>query len=791
MSNLRIVAIDDNLDNLITLKAVMLDALPGCELFTANTGNNGIELARQHDPDVILLDIVMPGMDGFEVCRRLKGDSDLSDIPVLFLTALRTDQRNRTKAIDAGAEGFLSKPIDEIELIAQVRTMAKIRSANRLQRMEKKQLEALVAERTRELEHELAERKRAVQQMLMSELRFRRLFEAAKDGILILDADTGDVMEANPFFIQMTGSTHEDVCGKKLWELGFFKDIADSQSGFLELQKNQYARYDDLPLETADGKRIDVEFISNVYEVENHKVIQCNVRDISERKKAEEQLRQFKTIFDTASFGAAIADMDGYLTYINDSMAAIHGYTASEIIGKPLFMFHNPQQLDQVRLLLQQMQTSGGFYAEEVGHCHRDGRTFTMLMTGTLVKDAVGNPRCFTVTALDLSERKALEEQLQQAQKMESVGRLAGGVAHDFNNMLNVILGYTELISQGLTDDDPIRSDLGEIKKAAEHSAELTRQLLAFARKQTVVPKVLDINETIESSLNMIRRLIGEGIDLAWHPGQLAGQVHMDPAQIGQILTNLCVNARDAINGVGHISISTKCIHGDPAFISLHPDLTPGDYVSLVITDDGCGMNEQTLAKLFEPFFTTKELGKGTGLGLATIYGIVKQNTGSIEVESQPGQGTTFSIYLPSHLGQKERQELAVDVQSEGEMHMTVLLVEDETAILKLGKRMLERQGFNVLAAISPGEALRLAEEHPGEIQLLLTDVVMPEMNGRDLAKRLLGLYPNMKRVYMSGYTADVIAHQGVVDKDVHFLQKPFSMQEMATKVQEVLAEEA
>jgi len=388
------------------------------------------------------------------------------------------------------------------------------------------------------------------------------------------------------------------------------------------------------------------------------------------------------------------------------------------------------------------------------------------------------------------AEQEKLQAQLAQAQKMESVGRLAGGVAHDFNNMLSVIIGNTELAMENMAPDDSLHNNLGEIFSAANRSADITRQLLAFARKQTIAPEVLDLNRTIESMLKMLRRLIGEDIDLAWLPGADVWPVRMDPSQIDQILANLCINARDAIKDVGKITIETGTATFDPAYCAEHPGFVNGDFVLLAVSDDGCGMDQGTLANLFEPFFTTKDVDKGTGLGLATVYGIVKQNDGFINVYSEPGQGTSFRTYLPRwYPAETESPEK----KTSGKIHLdgteTILLVEDEPSILRMTRMMLESNGYKVLVAGTPGEAIALAREHTGEIHLLITDVVMPEMNGRDLAGNLLSLYPNLKRLFMSGYTANVIAHHGILDDGVLFIQKPFAKQDLAIKVRKVLDE--
>ncbi|MEE4240055.1 MAG: PocR ligand-binding domain-containing protein [Desulfopila sp.] len=386
------------------------------------------------------------------------------------------------------------------------------------------------------------------------------------------------------------------------------------------------------------------------------------------------------------------------------------------------------------------------------------------------------------------ANRERLEDQLRMAHKMESVGRLAGGIAHDFNNMLGVILGYTEMALDDVSANQPLFQSLQGIQQAAERSADLTRQLLAFARKQTIAPRILDLNDTLESMLTMLQRLIGEDIELVWLPGERLGTVKMDSTQIDQVVVNLCVNARDAVSrGSGRIAIETSNAVIDSRYCSNNVGAVPGDYILLTVSDNGCGMDSETISHLFEPFFTTKKIGQGTGLGLATVYGIVKQNHGFVGVESEPGRGTAFRIYLPRHDTAAERkleEETIEDMELE---QQTILLVEDEAMILEMTRRMLEGQGYIVLSASTPGQAVRIAGEHAGRIALLITDVVMPEMNGRELAKNLLAHRPTLKRLFMSGYTADVIACHGVLDEGVCFIQKPFTKKDLLAKVRTAL----
>jgi signal transduction histidine kinase len=384
-------------------------------------------------------------------------------------------------------------------------------------------------------------------------------------------------------------------------------------------------------------------------------------------------------------------------------------------------------------------------------------------------------------------ERDNLQEQLIQSQKLESVGRLAGGVAHDFNNMLMVIIGHAEMLLEQISDQDPNRSSLENIHNAANKSANLTRQLMAFARKQIISPVVLDLNNTIVGMITMLQRLIGENIQVIWIPNKAVWPIKVDPAQLDQILANLAVNARDAIENAGNITIETANVTIDATYCADHLEGAPGDYVMLSVCDDGSGIDKETQARLFEPFFTTKGLGKGTGLGLATIYGIVKQNNGFINVYSELGQGTCFKIYFPRYIGEMPKGEEALRTEIPKGHGELILLVEDEISILSLGKSMLERLGYQVIAATTPDEMLSKLTSLPCPARLLITDVVMPKMNGRELADRIIKMHPEIKCLFMSGYTSNIIAHQGVLDEDANFIEKPFSLKGLATTVRKVL----
>ena len=508
-----------------------------------------------------------------------------------------------------------------------------------------------------------------------------------------------------------------------------------------------------------------------------------------ELQETEERLR---LALAGADLGAWDWDIPTGSGRFNDRWAAMLGYEPTEIVAHRNWwdeQIHPDDRATVLRCWKDHLAGRSDSYQSEHRLRHKGGGWVWVLDRGRVIeRSADGKPLRACGTHLDITRAKEMEDQLRQALKMESVGRLAGGVAHDFNNMLSVILGHAELALARITPGQPLRSDLQEIRKAAVRSAELTTQLLAFARKQTIAPRILDLNEAVATLLPMLRRLIGEDIELSWQPADAPCPARIDPSQLDQILANLVVNARDAITGVGKIVIETALADFDRHDCEHRAGFLPGAYVMLAISDDGTGMDRQTQAHIFEPFFTTKSQGKGTGLGLSTVYGIVKQNQGFINVYSEPGTGSTFRIYLPRQAADLIGPAPATAARAPAVDEATILLVEDEPTLLLLARRQLETIGHNVLAAPTPRAALELARAHAGPIDLLLTDVVMPEMSGRDLWQRLSALRPDVKCLFMSGYTANIIAHHGVLDEGVHFLQKPFTVQELAAKLQETLA---
>ena len=637
---------------------------------------------------------------------------------------------------------------------------------------------------------DITERKQAETALRESEEQLERIFNNSTNGLAFTEFAGGKILKVNDTWVRMTGISRSDAIGKSTSELNMWAYKHEREACLATLGSEGCVRDFEATLVVRGGQRhlvLNADFM----DLHSRRYLMWELRDITERKQAQEEIALLKHSIDVHYDAAYWTDTEGKLIYVNEAACKALGYERGDLIGKTIADVNEEATAERMQMVWAALRAEG-FHRRESMHRRKDGSEFPVEILTTYVR--FGGKEYSCAFARDISERELakaekakLAGQLQQALKMESVGRLAGGVAHDFNNMLGVILGHAELALERVDPVGPLHNDLVNIQSAAKRSADLTRQLLAFARKQTVAPKVLNLNDTVTGMLKMVRRLIGEDIQLTWRPGENLWPVKIDPTQIDQILANLCVNARDAIADVGKITIETgtKVIDADLAAATL--GLFPGNYVWLAISDDGCGMDAATQSHVFEPFFTTKEVGKGTGLGLATVYGIVKQNTGFIDVRSELGRGTVFTIYLPRHVGKEvqARSDAVAGTLKPGQE--IVLLVEDEESLLEITQRMLEKRGYKVLTANTPGHAMQLAREYKGRIDLLITDVVMPEMNGRDLAKNFLSLYPEAKRLFMSGYTADVIAHQGVLEPGVFFIQKPFSAQELATIVRKVL----
>lgn len=648
-------------------------------------------------------------------------------------------------------------------------------------------------------------RKQAEVALRESEERYRELVECAN--VIVLKWDSaGKLVFANEFALTFFGYSLEELAGRHL--VGTIVPEVDSAGSDLARLIDSIAadpdcfRVHENENVTKDGRRVWIRWNNRAVRDESGRVrgVLSLGSDISERIKTEQALREsearFRGLFMKTPVPLLFASREGRVINVNQEFTATLGYTIEDIPDIEAWWtkaYPDPGYREQVKTywlsaMSRAMRVMEDIESHEYRIAAKDGSIHAMLLGTRLLGDN------HLVSFLDITERKAaeaereaLQAQLLHAQKMEAVGQLAGGVAHDFNNMLQAILGYVDLASEESGDDAVIAPFLDEIRKAADRSVNLTRQLLAFARRQTVAPIVIDLNASVDGMIRMLRRLIGEDIELVWNPHHGLWPIRIDPSQLDQILANLCVNARDAIGGVGRIAIETFTASFDAPYRNRQGDTAIGDYVVLTVRDNGRGMDPETLDRAFEPFFTTKVLGAGTGLGLATVYGIVKQNDGLIEVDSEPGKGTVFSVYFPRHEGElSDISEPVLHLAPRGDGE-SILLVEDEPSILNMTRDMLTGLGYRVLAANSPREALDLGRNTSSPIDALLTDVIMPEMNGRDLAEALRVAQPAMKCLFMSGYTAEVIAHHGILEKGIHFIEKPFTISGLAAKLHEVL----
>src|SRR3979411_2257174 len=508
-------------------------------------------------------------------------------------------------------------------------------------------------------------------------------------------------------------------------------------------------------------------------------------------RAAQESLRRseinFRSLVTNAPYGICRCDSTGEVRDANPALLTMLGYSsASELVGRHLGgLYADTQQWFDLADYLRSTAVFSGVSAEWQ---RKDGSTVVVRVSGRSVPDGKRG-RVFELFAEDVTERRALEQQLRQSQKMEAIGRLAGGIAHDFNNLLMVISGYSEFLLERLGPDPALRGPAQEIASAAGRASSLTRQLLAFSRKQMLAPSILDLNGVVTENLKMLTRMIGEDIDLVMIPGATLGAVRADAGQIEQVIMNLAVNARDAMPSGGKLTLETSNITLDEEYARLHSPVLPGDYIALAISDTGAGMDSETQSHIFEPFFTTKG-PKGTGLGLSTVYGIVKQSGGYIFVDSEPGKGTTFRIFLPrvAAVGESAAHVAAPIAAAKAEPGTeTILVVEDEANLRYLARQFLEKQGYRVIEAADGAVAMQIVVAHEGVIHLLLADVIFPGMNGRELAQRVSEMRPNVKVLYMSGYTENVIGHNGTLDAGIRLLQKPFNLRDLKDKVREVL----
>ena len=756
---MHVLLIEDNEDDACLIGELLTGRI-AADIELEWTDRLGIGLTRvtEGQVDLVLLDLSLPDSHGLETLDKIQARAP--DVPVIVLTHL-DDEVTAVQAVRKGAQDYLVKGrSDGLLLIRAIRYA-----------IERKQFERAVRD---------------------SEARLRTIINTAHDAVIGMNAQ-GVITEWNPRAEMIFGWPRGEVLGQKLSNLIIPPRHREAHERglqhFLRTGKGPVLnRRVELIGSRRDGTEFPIELtISAVKRGETY-VFNAFLSDITERKRAEEIRVRLASIVESSEDAIISKTLDGIVTSWNRGAERTFGYTADEAIGKPIGLLIPQDRLDEESQIIERVKQGEHVTHFETVRRRKDGKDIHIALTISPIKDGAGTMIGFSKIARDITEQKGLEAQLRQSQKMEGVGQLAGGIAHDFNNLLTVINSYSAMVLGDLDFSNPfVRNGLEQIKEAGHRAALLTRQLLMFSRQQVLEPKVLDLNEVVSNIAKLLRRLIGEDITqvLCLHPA--LGRVKIDPGQIEQIIMNLAVNARDAMSGGGQLTLETENIELDNTYARTHALVHPGPYVMLAVSDTGSGMDADTQARIFEPFFTTKEPGKGTGLGLATVYGIVKQSGGNIWVYSEVGKGTTFKIYLPRV---EQTSELPEPCAAPAELlrgSETVLLVEDDEMVRALAQAILERYGYTVLAAKHVNDALRMAQEGPQAIHLLLTDTIMPVMNGPELAKRFRAIRPETQVLFMSGYTDKVISCTTALEPGTAFLQKPFTPQTLTQKVREVL----
>ncbi|MFH0781660.1 MAG: response regulator [Pseudomonadota bacterium] len=790
-----VLIIDDDPNNL----AIMSDHLEeaGLKTLVAEDGESGLQRAAYARPDLIMLDIMMPGMDGLETCRRLKEQEGTRDIPVIFMTAL-ADMEHKVRGFEVGGVDYITKPFQRDEVLARIFTHLRIRELTGRLREANETLERRVEERTAELARaneelrvEIHERRQVQDALKKSEEKYSKAFLLSPDSCVITRLTDGVILEVNDIFLRIMGCSRDEVVGKTSAELNNWVDPKDRKA-FASALKNTGQAVGMEAAFYAKDNQIHFALISGqIIELEGELCILSVARDISERKRAEEALNQLKIFLDKIINAIPdpifVKDRKHNWVVLNDAYCTLMGHDRSELLGKSDYAFFPENEADIFWDKDEEVFTGGAENINEESFTDANKVVRTIITKKTLYVNEKGENYIVGIIR-DITEQRRLEEQLRQAVKMEAIGTLAGGVAHDFNNLMTVVIGFCDIALQHIGKEDRLLKDIEQIRKAGQRAALLTNQLLAFSRKQVVQPKVLNLNELMTETEKMLKRLIGEDIDLVCVPDAGLAPVMADPGLIGQVIINMAINARDAMPRGGKLTMETANVYLGEEYARQHLEVEPGHHVMLAVSDTGCGMDAATMSRIFEPFFTTKSKGKGTGLGLAVVYGIVKQSGGHIWVYSEPGRGATFKVYLPS-VAQNTRS-LFTGARPE-HPHTggseTVLLVEDDDGVREAAGTILRSYGYTVLEAHNGHEALKVHREQEDPIHILITDVVMPGMNGRELAREIETLSPLTKVLYISGYTDNAIVHHGVLDAGTAFLQKPFTPEALARKVREVL----
>ena len=614
---------------------------------------------------------------------------------------------------------------------------------------------------------------------------YASIFNFFPEGLLVVSEDAARILYVNEFILSITNFTKQEIESRKFLDLFLIPDIHSFLEYFSFAIKQDEPTVFELLLKNKVAQLVPVKLTIRMTEISGQKFIICSVFDRSDFKRLEVERNMLSHALKQVNEGLSVFDLDGRILFVNEAFLDTFGYEKDEIIGDFIEdLFASAGDTD-FKLHILPASLKGGWNGEFKVK-RKDGKEITIFLSTSSVKDDAGQPVVIVGVISDITLRKQLEEQLRHSQKMEAIGQLAGGIAHDFNNLLTVIEGYIDLLQNVMKHEGKTPTYVMQIKKATDRAVALTRQLLAFSRRQILQPKVLDINQSIRDLSIMLQRLIGENIELITDLDTGIWPIKADPHQIEQVIMNLIVNARDAMPDGGKLIIKTRAMQLDSSYNRLHPDVKVGDYVLLSISDTGIGMSPEIRERIFEPFFTTKEKGKGTGLGLATVYGIIKQSNGHIYVYSEHGKGTTFKIYFPAvKKRQITRNKKKVNKSSKGKGEK-ILVVEDEYLVRELILDTLKNLGYQVLEASNGDQALKIFHENKSEIDLVLTDLIMPGMNGKKLMETITKETPDLQFLIMSGYDDNAISKHGLMEIGFNYIQKPFSPKALAEKLQEV-----
>ncbi len=767
----RILIVEDVPDDAELMTWELRRTLGACKIVRAQTESEVVRALHLFGPDVVLTDHSLPQLNALDALRVVQ--RELPGTPVIVVTG-SLDEETAADYIKAGALDYIVK--------------------RRLHRLGPAVRRALT------LRQALQDAADAEAALARSEQRFRRLVEHSSDVITLLDRE-GRITYSSHSLNPTLGYDPGEKVGHSVFDLMHPEDRARAEPLLREVMAHpdRVARAD-VRARHKDGSWRELEVVAvNRLEDPGVGAVVVTYHDVTDRKRVEEQLRRannrLEAVVQASPLPIISLDPDGMVLTWNPAAERLFGWTAAEVVGRPLPIVPEEKE-EECRAARRRVLQGQHFTGVDLIRRKRDGTAVTVNLFAAPLQDVEGRVAGILAVIEDVTAVKRLEQQFFQAQKMEAVGRLAGGVAHDFNNLLTAILASTDLLLETLPPEHPGREDALETRKAALRAADLTRQLLAFSRQQVLAPRVLSLNDVVTEMDKMLRRLIGEDVELRTVRTENLGAVRADPGQLEQVVVNLAVNARDAMPKGGRLTIETANVALDEPYAMARTVVVPGAYVMLAVSDTGTGMDAATQARLFEPFFTTKPKGRGTGLGLATVYGIVKQSGGYVWAYSEPGRGTTFKIYLPRVDAPVEPPAAAPVDRGSLRGTETILLVEDQEEVRKLTRRMLEARGYTVLVAASGQEALRIGEtlrgrrhsDQPrGLIDLLVTDVVMPGMSGREVALLLAPPHPKMRVLYLSGYTDESIVHHGVLEPGIAFLQKPFTADALARKVREVL----